>query len=115
MIEVLKERGGWETVNNAYRFPPESTADVLHPEGVSTIDLGPGATVGELGWIEKLRQVPDGASTAVREASGWIGDRAVEYGGGRASEIAFANEDAARRFQDALAQYLPLHDPKISP
>jgi len=114
-VKALKEHGGWDAVNRAYRFPPESTADVLHPEGVSTIDLGPGRVVGELGWIKKLMGVPETAPLSVRAASGWIGDRGVEYGGGRAWEIAFAGQDQARRFQEALAKYLPLHDPKLSP
>ena len=53
-VKALKERGGWEAVNNAYRFPPESTADVLHPEGVSTIDLGPGKSGRRVGMDRKL-------------------------------------------------------------
>lgn len=87
-------------MNNAYRFPPETTADILHPEGVSTIDLGPGPVVGELGWIKKLMEVPETAPLSVRAASGWIGDRAVVYGGGRAWEIAFADQDQARCFRE---------------
>jgi uncharacterized iron-regulated protein len=109
-VKALKDRGGWEAVNNAYRFPPESTADVLHPEGVSAIDLGPGATVGELGWIEKLRQLPDGASTAVKAASGWIGDRTIEYGGAKAYEVAFVDRDHALKFQESLAKYVASRD-----
>src|ERR1043166_5640956 len=41
-VQALKNRGGWAAVNVAYKFPPRSTASILHPEGVSTIDLGPG-------------------------------------------------------------------------
>ncbi len=106
-VRALKERGGWDAVNNAYRFPPESTADVLHPEGVSTIDLGPGAVVGELGWIQRLMAVPATAPRSVQAASGWIGDRTVEYGGAKAYEIAFSDRDHAQKFRDALAEYLP--------
>ncbi|HVS37825.1 MAG TPA: ChaN family lipoprotein, partial [Gemmataceae bacterium] len=103
-VKALKERGGWEAVNNAYRFPPESTADVLHPEGVSTIDLGPGAVVGELGWIQRLMRTPETAPLSVQAASGWIGDRTVEYGGATAHEIAFADRDHAQKFREALAK-----------
>jgi uncharacterized iron-regulated protein len=113
-VKALKERGGWEAVNNAYRFPPQSTAEVLHPEGVSMIDLGPGQVVGELGWIEKLRQAPDAAPMAVEAASGWIGDRTVEYGGGKAHEVAFSDRDHAQKFHEALAKYVPQHDAGFS-
>jgi uncharacterized iron-regulated protein len=106
-VKALKERGGWEAVNKAYRFPPESTADILHPEGVSTIDLGPGETVGELGWIALLAQIPDTAGLAMAATSGWRGDRVVDYGGARAWQVAFGDREQAQRFRDALAQYLP--------
>jgi len=111
-VKALKDRGGWEAVNKAYRFPPESTADVLHPEGVSTIDLGPGETVGELGWITLLAQTPDTAALATAAASGWRGDRVVDYGGARAWQIAFAGREPAQRFRDALAKYLPAKHPQ---
>jgi uncharacterized iron-regulated protein len=111
-VKALKERGGWEAVNKAYRFPPESTADILHPEGVSTIDLGPGETVGELGWIALLAQTPDTAALAMASASGWRGDRVVDYGGARAWQIAFAGREQAQRFRDALAKYLPVKHPQ---
>ena len=114
-VKALKERGGWEAVNNAYRFTPETTADVLHPEGVSTIDLGPGKVVGELGWIKRLMQVPETAPLAVQAASGWIGDRTVDCGGARAWEIAFAGRDQAQRMGVALAQYLPSHEGELHP
>ncbi len=111
-VKALKERGGWAAVNNAYRFPPESTADVLHPDGVSTIDLGPGETVGELGWIQRLMKTPETAPLAVSAASGWIGDRTVDYGGARAYEVAFADRDHAQKFHDALAKSIAPHDGK---
>jgi hypothetical protein len=111
-VKALKERGGWDAVNRAYRFPPESTADILHPEGVSTIDLGPGEVVGELGWIARLAHVPATAGLAMSAASGWRGDRLVEYGGASAWQVAFDGREQAQRFGDALAQYLPAKHPK---
>ena len=99
-------------MNRAYRFPPESTADILHPEGVSTIDLGPGDVVGELGWIVRLAQVPATAGLAMSAASGWRGDRVVEYGGARTWQVAFDGRDQVSRFRDALALYLPANHPK---
>jgi len=31
-VRTLLERGGWEAVDDAYRSPPDSTADILYPE-----------------------------------------------------------------------------------
>src|SRR5262249_44862680 len=64
-VKALKERGGWGRVNAAYRFPPRSTAAVLHPEGVPVIDLGPGKTYGEFGVIKLLAENPQTAALAV--------------------------------------------------
>ncbi len=111
-VKALKERGGWDAVNRAYRFPPESTADILHPEGVAAIDLGPGETVGELGWIVRLAQIPETAGLATSATSGWCGDQIVEYGGARAWQVAFGGRDQAQHFRDALVQYLPAKHPK---
>ena len=41
-VQALKDKGGWERVNSAYKFPPRATASIFNLEGVSTIDLGPG-------------------------------------------------------------------------
>ena len=111
--ESLKERGGWDAVNRAYRFPPESTADILHPEGVSTIDLGPGEVVGELGWID-AREVPATAGLAMSAASGWRGDRIVEYGGARAWQVAFDGRDQAQRFRNGAGELSARQAPAIA-
>jgi hypothetical protein len=105
-VKVLKEKGGWEAVNRAYRLPPRTTAAILHPEGVTTINLGAGKTVGEFGLIAELKENPDTAPLAVAAASGWRGDRLTESKQGTAREIAFATPEQARRCRDALA-HLP--------
>ena len=54
-VKALKERGGWEAVNNAYRFPPETTADVLH-----TIEQGiPGTAMLSFAFLpeEERKQI----------------------------------------------------------
>jgi uncharacterized iron-regulated protein len=102
-VRALKERGGWEAVNARYRFPPQTTAAILHPEGVYTIDLGPGRTVGELGLIEMLLEHPSDRTQAVEAAAGWIGDRIVEDGAVKSWIVAFAGKESAQRFQTALA------------
>src|SRR5262249_29558831 len=48
-VKALKDRGGWPSVNFAYKFRPQTTAAILHPDGVATVNLGPGKSVGEYG------------------------------------------------------------------
>src|SRR5262249_47650013 len=103
-VQALKQRGGWEAVNRAYQFPPSATASILHPTGVSTIDLGPGKTRGELALIEMLWQHPQIRPLAVQAASGWRGDRTIEDGGSKAWVVAFDSAEHALRFQAALAK-----------
>jgi uncharacterized iron-regulated protein len=114
-VRALKERGGWEAVNQRYKFPPETTAEVLHPEGVSAVDLGPGKTVGEFGIIRLLAGNPATAPQAVQAAAGWRGDRQIEDGPAKAWVVAFAAPENARRFQEALAKLRTAQDPKLLP
>ena len=112
-VKALKDRGGWPAVNAAYRNPPRSTAAVLHPEGVKTIDLGPGTTRGELALIKLLVAAPETAPQAVLAASGWKADRAVDNGDLKWWVIAFNTSDHALRFQSALAQLYVVQNPKL--
>ncbi len=103
-VKALKDRGGWQAVNAAYRNPPSTTAAVLHPEGVKTIDLGPGGTTrGEFALIAKLAARPETKPLCVRAAAGWMADRASEHGDEKTWEIAFTSSEAALRCQSALA------------
>jgi uncharacterized iron-regulated protein len=103
-VKALKERGGWEAVNARYKFPPEATADILHPDGVAAIDLGPGTTRGEFGIIALLSESPETKAQAVQAAAGWRGDREFDAAGGKAWVVAFATSADALRFQAALAK-----------
>ena len=103
-VKALKERGGWPAVNAAYRFPPRTTAAILHPEGVRTIHLGPGTVRGEFAIIKMFAEDPQTAPLAVKAAAGWKGDRLVEDGATKAWTVAFTTPDAALRFQAALAK-----------
>jgi uncharacterized iron-regulated protein len=104
-VKALKEKGGWQAVNGAYRFPPQATATILHPgERFSTIDLGPGKSVGEYGLIALLADHPETKALAVQAAAGWRGDRTIEEVKNKVSIVAFATAEQARRFQDALAR-----------
>jgi uncharacterized iron-regulated protein len=108
-VKALKERGGWEAVNRAYRFTPHTTAAILHPEGVASMDLGPGKVVGEFGLIAKLKAEPATATEAVATAAGWRGDRLNDSKDGTTWEVAFATADQARRCRDALER-LPVKE-----
>jgi uncharacterized iron-regulated protein len=103
-VKALKERGGWEAVNRAYRFTPHTTAAILHPEGVATFELGEGKTVGEYGLIAELKENPATAADAVSVAAGWRADRVTESKDGTTREIAFATPEQARRGREFLAR-----------
>jgi uncharacterized iron-regulated protein len=111
-VKALKDKGGWEAVNAAYRNPPRSTAAVLHPEGVKTIDLGFGTTRGELALIKLLAASPETAPEAVLAASGWKADRAVDNGNLGWWTIAFLSSDHALRFQSTLAKLYAVQNPQ---
>src|SRR5262249_15149519 len=112
-VKALKERGGWEAVNAAYKFPPRSMAAVLHPEGVKTIDLGPGTTRGELAILQMLAAHPETAALAVRAAAGWKGDRVVEEGGVKSWVVAFTTREDALEFQAALTRLRRAQNPRL--
>jgi uncharacterized iron-regulated protein len=112
-VKALKERGGWQAVNSIYRFTPGSTAAVLHPKGVLTIDLGPGKTRGEFGIIQMLAENPATAPLAVRTANGWMGDVANEKGQTKSWVVVFAKKENALRFQKALAKVRGVQNPRF--
>jgi uncharacterized iron-regulated protein len=103
-VKALKEKGGWERVNGAYKFPPDTTAEILHPEGVSTINLGPGKTRGEYALIALLMDHKDTALLSVQTAAGWKGDVFREDGENDWWVIAFDTPEQALRCQEALAK-----------
>lgn len=104
-VKALKERGGWAAVNAAYRFPPRSTAAILHPEGVKTISLGPGRVRGQFGLIELLASHPQTAPLAVKSAAGWKGDRQTNHNHGSSWVVAFTEREQAQAFADALIKH----------
>ncbi len=99
-VKGLKDKGSWASVNARYKFPPRTTAAILHP-GVSTIDLGPGRSVGVVGMIEMLSEHADARSLMLSATQGWIGDRIVEDGAVKSWQIAFDTVEQAKRFQTA--------------
>jgi uncharacterized iron-regulated protein len=112
-VKALKERGGWAAVNAAYRFTPQATASILHPDGVKTVSLGPGKTRGELAIVTMLAANPETASQAVEAATGWKADRVVEDGDIKSWVVAFATAENALRFQKAMAKLRIAQDPEL--
>lgn len=123
--ELHKTGGGWERIDASYARPPQSTAEILHPELYLAdppftpveIDLGAPEVLGhppvwtdvagELGIILlfKTLALP---SNAVAAAEGWAGDRYIVYpGGGYFWKTVWRTPDAAARFFRQMAKFLP--------
>ena len=92
---ALIERGGWEQVNQAFRNPPQTTEQVMHPDKYLAGEVGQVPVVGSLpgalgeGWEELRRDVLGelfirvylerelGSEEALMAAEGWEGDTAA--------------------------------------
>lgn len=96
-VRALKERGGWEAVNAAYRNPPRTTAQVLHPEGVKPVTVGFGPSRGEFAILDMYPKTPEAAA-------GWRGDSFNETAGGSWWAVAFETENDALEFQRAAVE-----------
>jgi hypothetical protein len=134
-VAMLHKKGGWDAVNRAYRDPPASTEEILHPnrflEGRDRPRdlklpsmhrfLPDGAreiwqdTVGELGlrtmWQrERPASLRKSAPTAMQAAEGWDGDRAaVHMANGQATltwKMAFDDEQEALEGYAAYRQMM---------
>lgn len=103
-VKALKDKGGWASVNARYKFAPRTTAAILTP-GASTIDLGPGRSVGAFGLIEMMAANAEARALAISAAAGWIGDRVVEDGGVKSWQLAFDTPEHAERFRSAYDHY----------
>lgn len=120
----LANAQGWEGVDQAYRNPPQSTEQILHPEKYGShpdrpmaIDLGvlsPGA-----GWKELGRNVLGEMQMGVmlrgqggkKPAAGWDGDRYVVFEDAKSKKFALAwlstwdDESEAKEFASAYTRY----------
>jgi tetratricopeptide (TPR) repeat protein len=92
---ALLERGGWEQLNQAFRDPPQTTEQVMHPDKYLAGEVGQVPEVGSLpgalgeGWEELSRDVLGelfirvylerelGSEEALMAAEGWEGDTAA--------------------------------------
>jgi uncharacterized iron-regulated protein len=114
-VKALKDRGGWASVNFAYKFRPQTTAAILHPDGVATVNLGPGKSVGEYGIIKMLWEQAETKPLAVQAAAGWKGDRVAEQDGVKTWVVAFQTKESAARFQSALVKLRLARDAGLKP
>ncbi len=121
--KIANERG-WEGVDQAYRTPPQSTEQILHPEKYldrpdppTAVDLGelaPGA-----GWKELGRNVLGEMQMGVmlrrhggkNAAAGWDGDRYAVFEDAKNKKFALAwfstwdDESEAKEFASAYVKY----------
>jgi len=119
----LTNDGGWKALDAAYREPPLSTEQILHPEKYrvqpdppTSVDLGK-LDAGE-GWKELGRNVVGEMQLAVllrrhggkSAAAGWDGDRYAVFEGpegklGLAWLSTWDSEDDAREFARGYARF----------
>lgn len=104
-VKGLKEKGGWASVNARYKFfKPRSTATILNP-GISTIDLGPGRSIGAFGVIQAVADNADARSLVIGAVSSLLADRIVEDGAVKSWQLAFDTDEHAARFAKAYGPF----------
>ena len=119
---ALANDGGWKAVDEAYRNPPVSTEQVIHPEKYrAKLDLPMQIDLGELKpsapWKELGRNVMGELQISVmlgrqgsKAAAGWDGDKyaVFEGSGGKLGLVwlsTWDSSDEAREFTEAYVRY----------
>lgn len=129
-VHKLLRKGGYSEIDRAFRAPPESSREILHPElylagrGTPSIpnraELDRGAAkdeciytdiIGEFGISAILGAGAKDKSKAVEAAKGWVGDRVGVY---RLSETQrmvswktrWESEHEAREFEEAYSKFI---------
>jgi len=124
-VQTLQRQGGFAAVDSAFRDPPQSTEQILHPEKYTAREapvavqlpelaaaLGEGwrqtatDTLGELDLRILIQQFGD-RQTAERAAAGWGGDRyaLLEDDAGRAAVAIKTTWDSAPDAQEFFRAY----------
>ncbi len=119
----LTNDGGWEALNKAYKSPPLSTEQILHPEKYTTDPDAPTAVdLGKLDagpqWKELGRNVVGEMQLGVllrrhggkKAAAGWDGDQFAVFEGsqGKLGLVWFSTWDSApdaREFQEGYVKF----------
>ncbi|WP_376789903.1 hypothetical protein [Thermoflexus sp.] len=128
-VRTLYDQGGWDAINAAFRDPPASTEQILHPEKFRSreppirVTLPPLTDTLGSGWrlidenvlgefflrVYLEERLP--ASQAEKAAAGWGGDRYAVYGNEATGQdllvlaVAWDNEAEAREFVEAYRAY----------
>ncbi len=94
-VAALAEQGSWDLLNQAFRDPPQTTEQIMHPDKYLAGEAGQIPDVGDLlgalgvGWSELRRDVFGelfiriylerelGSEEALMAAEGWEGDQVV--------------------------------------
>ena len=104
-VKALKDKGGWTTVNFAYKFPPRHTASMFNLGGVQAIDLGPGKGQGAFELFKKLAELPATRVLAEQAAKSWRGERAWNFEASSATMFALSTKENAVLVQEALSKW----------
>lgn len=105
-VKSIKDKSGWAAVNARYRFfPPKTTASILNP-GLSSIDLGPGRSLGALGCVQTFAGSDETKSLMLNAVKGLLADRIVEEGAVKTWQLAFDTEEQARNFVQSYVPFL---------
>ncbi len=122
-VAFLRRSGKWAAVDKAWRSPPVSSEQILHPEKYVAHELPVPVTpsamaplgdeihrtvLGELLWRVLFETAVDNVE-AERAAAGWGGDRAVAYaiGDGKPTVVILSTWDTemdAKEAENALLQ-----------
>lgn len=121
--QVLYSRGGYEAISQAFRHPPSSSTQILHPEkyfaGEEPIRIDwPDITVagkkptddnvlGEFGTRLLFEKYMD-ATSADYAAEGWRGDRYIVFddGKGLVWKTLWEDDERSQNFREALLRYV---------
>lgn len=128
--QTLYDHGGWDALAAAFRHPPASTAEILHPDRFSaaprqepeaiqfdqTAVLGQNPVddnvLGEFGIRQLLAVWLKDDQAAATAADGWRGDRYLVYGDAAACsyvwQTRWADQPSAGRFSTAMKHCLSL-------
>ena len=121
--QALYQSGGWAALAEAFRHPPDSTAQILHPERFLDRPNEPPPTVefpvasllgqepvgnnvlGEFGTRQFLARWLKDEAGAERIAAGWVADRYLVYGDSKTSSFlwksVWSSPEAASQFAEA--------------
>ncbi len=125
-VQELRQRGGWEAVNDAWKNPPDSTEQVLHVERflaretpIATSLIAPpdggkwSRTLSDVWGEQSVRLVFQEHETpleASQRATDWGGDRIAAYADGEQRAVTWHlvtdTEPAAERYLEGFRRLL---------